>query len=167
MAWAIQRVNAFQSTLPARGATLSLSENNVESFISIHAPRTGSDGLSRRPDSRTSRFQSTLPARGATDGLSPGKMEDTIFQSTLPARGATCLLHCLLRHADAKFQSTLPARGATCPIAVAFGKNAKFQSTLPARGATAQHPDSPRGGDISIHAPRTGSDTEVSTSDSR
>ena len=78
------------------------------------------------------------------------------------------------------FQSTLPARGATAAEAVS-GCCRTFQSTLPARGATAQatppaiaqahfNPRSPHGErptwgakkyaseDISIHAPRTGSD---------
>ena len=34
---------AFQSTLPARGATVPGYEEAVREFISIHAPRTGSD----------------------------------------------------------------------------------------------------------------------------
>ncbi len=34
---------AFQSTLPARGATLRPSTYTVSIGISIHAPRTGSD----------------------------------------------------------------------------------------------------------------------------
>ena len=33
----------FQSTLPARGATLNPLEDNGRVIISIHAPRTGSD----------------------------------------------------------------------------------------------------------------------------
>ena len=149
--------SAFQSTLPARGATLSdwlLLQSNINfnprsphgerhanqrnilqsRYISIHAPRTGSDY--QRPSSlRTSGyfnprsphgerrapatsgrprepFQSTLPARGAT-GCSPGQMPGLIFQSTLPARGATRQRR---RNDGGKqgFQSTLPARGATC-----------------------------------------------------
>ena len=34
----------FQSTLPARGATLQVEIFTVFIIISIHAPRTGSDG---------------------------------------------------------------------------------------------------------------------------
>ena len=34
----------FQSTLPARGATVNIDELFAASGISIHAPRTGSDG---------------------------------------------------------------------------------------------------------------------------
>ena len=57
----------FQSTLPARGATLSTIS-------------TGSNGSS---------FQSTLPARGATYTFRCWLLRLGIFQSTLPARGAT------------------------------------------------------------------------------
>ena len=79
-----------------------------------------------------------------------------------------------------EFQSTLPARGATA-AAISPISQSSFQSTLPARGATILrtrngiaiiyfNPRSPRGErhilheiratvrDISIHAPREGSD---------
>ena len=35
----------FQSTLPARGATLSETSLTKDQIISIHAPRTGSDAI--------------------------------------------------------------------------------------------------------------------------
>ena len=35
--------NTFQSTLPARGATIGDGEIQTANIISIHAPRTGSD----------------------------------------------------------------------------------------------------------------------------
>ena len=57
----------FQSTLPARGATVKAGANPAILRISIHAPRTGSDLLCqpvREPQRK--QFQSTLPARGAT-----------------------------------------------------------------------------------------------------
>ena len=56
----------FQSTLPARGATIARELVRELLKISIHAPRTGSDP--RAGDERGSgkAFQSTLPARGAT-----------------------------------------------------------------------------------------------------
>ena len=145
----------FQSTLPARGATV--------------VPKTIDEKVI---------FQSTLPARGATTALEAAERLG-LFQSTLPARGATSVLRgdtrCLIYfnprsphgerrggsgflarvelisiHAPrtgsdvatlwtsvdgGQFQSTLPARGATdttfsgvCPTS--------FQSTLPARRAT-------------------------------
>ena len=81
--------NAFQSTLPVRGATLCKGEENTKADkfqstlpvrgathtalrlyfcfrISIHAPRAGSDDERRRRGLRLHRFQSTLPVRGAT-----------------------------------------------------------------------------------------------------
>ena len=55
----------FQSTLPARGATPALLTQIRQITISIHAPRTGSDGDNLFRYSADA-FQSTLPARGAT-----------------------------------------------------------------------------------------------------
>ena len=55
------------------------------------------------------------------------------------------------------FQSTLPARGAT-PILMLCLRHNQFQSTLPARGATTFGALKDMIENISIHAPRTGSD---------
>ena len=56
----------FQSTLPARGATVMETQEFQTMAISIHAPRTGSD-VHRVCGRRWQHpFQSTLPARGAT-----------------------------------------------------------------------------------------------------
>ena len=79
----------FQSTLPARGATIefplppwvplkisihapregsdvSLRVQVIHLVISIHAPREGSDGIHTAKVAEILEFQSTLPARGAT-----------------------------------------------------------------------------------------------------
>ena len=56
-----------------------------------------------------------------------------------------------------KFQSTLPARGATRK-AHGIAYRVTFQSTLPARGATQYLETRKFQLNISIHAPRTGSD---------
>ena len=81
--------HGFQSTLPARGATTNAAalEAALRDFnprsphgerrkeegkphkpegISIHAPRTGSDGGNTHANRYFVGFQSTLPARGAT-----------------------------------------------------------------------------------------------------
>ena len=58
--------HGFQSTLPARGATIAQQQENQKQIISIHAPRTGSDALNAYGITETKAFQSTLPARGAT-----------------------------------------------------------------------------------------------------
>ena len=59
-------VSVFQSTLPARGATMDIRTKWIFPDISIHAPRTGSDVYIWRYGRSLSAFQSTLPARGAT-----------------------------------------------------------------------------------------------------
>ena len=56
------------------------------------------------------------------------------------------------------FQSTLPARGATRQPLFVVVLSTLFQSTLPARGATGLAPQLSLSMEISIHAPRTGSD---------
>ncbi len=58
------------------------------------------------------------------------------------------------------FQSTLPVRGATHHFP-AVGQVAIFQSTLPVRGATGGQHFGPKAGQISIHAPRAGSDRRL------
>ena len=59
-----------------------------------------------------------------------------------------------------QFQSTLPARGATRITKTGSGHTSSFQSTLPARGATQREGRAQQAQPISIHAPRTGSDSE-------
>ena len=61
------RQTLFQSTLPARGATRQIVDVCRIPQISIHAPRTGSDGRGRQHQLIICLFQSTLPARGATN----------------------------------------------------------------------------------------------------
>ena len=125
---------AFQSTLPARGATsfcrawpgLNLDFNprsphgerhrlmgRWDSWrrISIHAPRTGSDGNPVIKHRQIPPFQSTLPARGATplDGQMGFLEEDFNPRSPHGERRWRLLMPLELL----RFQSTLPARGAT------------------------------------------------------
>ena len=58
-----------------------------------------------------------------------------------------------------QFQSTLPARGATSKLVDRLPCDKEFQSTLPARGATNIRGNWLALVGISIHAPRTGSDS--------
>ena len=58
----------------------------------------------------------------------------------------------------AAFQSTLPVRGATVDWSPASVWMFLFQSTLPVRGATFRAVDGISCKQISIHAPREGSD---------
>ena len=100
--------------------------------ISIHAPRTGSDGCVSRARTRLDLFQSTLPARGATRRI-PAPTRRRYFNPRSP-------------HGE-----RLVKRQPQPDLLV-------FQSTLPARGATAVFLSVRLPSHISIHAPRTGSD---------
>ena len=128
----------------------------MDSTISIHAPREGGDGtlvlgLILR------RYFNPRPPRGGRHGIAPSAAAGELFQSTPPARGATftksrnCVLMSLIsihapreegdatgcsgRRMNRLFQSTPPARGATTRRARPRPTTI-FQSTPPARGAT-------------------------------
>ena len=79
----------FQSTLPARGATGSCIELFDAREISIHAPRTGSDGTSSSTVTPETFISIHAPRTGSDTPLQIRNAAAKIFQSTLPARGAT------------------------------------------------------------------------------
>ena len=144
----------FQSTLPAWGATRRARHFGRRRYISIHAPRVGSDDGG---GAREAALQISIHAPRV--GSDPGIMEPrrngqnfnprsprgerlrrniddalpVTFQSTLPAWGATTA-RCAEYGVD-RFQSTLPAWGATSSTFI-MCVPPSFQSTLPAWGAT-------------------------------
>ncbi len=131
----VSRGDAFQSTLPARGATWRLSHCH----------------------SNTKTFQSTLPARGATLPLITLYIQFVYFNPRSPhgERHATCKTRRLL----APFQSTLPARGATDKFRVVAQKNLHFNPRSPHGERRVNATNGVKKSlEISIHAPRTGSD---------
>ena len=147
------------------------------SLISIHAPRTGSDTALLYSHQRKPNFNPRSPhgerrhsadARNCYLHFNPRSPHGERPAAYMPTGGRSSIsIHAPRTGSDIKlrknrkknvqFQSTLPARGATTTAAQLTNLK-KFQSTLPARGATCTAPGLPRGGDISIHAPRTGSD---------
>ena len=126
---------AFQSTLPARGATAQLLRCSPQlRNFNPRSPR-GERRLRRGWMTANAAFQSTLPARGATFFLFSVAIGRHSFQSTLPARGAT--------------RSPAPP-GRRCGISIHAPREGSDE------GASGAAP----GLDISIHAPREGSDTQ-------
>ena len=146
----------FQSTLPARGATMQPSMlNSALTYFNPRSPH--GERLSASDVALLSgRFQSTLPARGATTERRE-RPACTGFQSTLPARGATVddyhgwmlYLHFNPRsphgerlhtsahlRANSKISIHAPRTGSDATKPVALLCALRFQSTLPARGAT-------------------------------
>ena len=146
----------FQSTLPARGATPELAMVRGWLMISIHAPRTGSDGFNCR-DANSKKISIHAPRTGSDPQTCVRNLWRSTFQSTLPARGATVLLRLTNRlhphfnprspHGE-RHQSCVqplglvrisihaPRTGSDCLSTKCSRPDSLFQSTLPARGAT-------------------------------
>ena len=154
----LQPCRIFQPTLPARGATSrhtstlaiparyfnprsphgerrSAIPQVTPSFISTHAPRTGSDVLRVLHKRLFRRFQPTLPARGATLVYCNTDTIPFLFQPTLPARGATCC--CWFRKDLSQDFNPRSPHGERHNDEVNWSFDTLFQPTLPARGATA------------------------------
>ena len=124
--------------------------------ISIHAPREGSDQLKATVQRPCSIFLSTLPARGATSSglLQPGQ---TLHFYPRSPRGERLKIPDLKVHKRI-FLSTLPARGAT-PSKPCYGQQQdNFYPRSPRGERPAKQPVGIRQHNISIHAPREGSD---------
>ena len=169
---------AFQSTLPARGATSSLIYTAVASLISIHAPRTGSDEQRKAVDMdgdisihapRTGSDHHILSRETRPDLISihaPRTGSDQlplfllaarrVFQSTLPARGATRLA--CRRFLDELISIHAPRTGSDTAPATASGWTAYFNPRSPHGERRLPPPSCRASRRISIHAPRTGSD---------
>ena len=127
--------------------------------ISIHAPRTGSDEALEEAVALSAYFNPRSPhGERRISSLLGGDMSR--FQSTLPARGATPVGRYTMRFVD-DFNPRSP-HGERLGVTLLPAPLVPFQSTLPARGATdpagVKYWLSPS---ISIHAPRTGSDSPV------
>ena len=149
----------FQSTLPARGATLFPPATPRWQAISIHAPRTGSDCSSVMASYSDLSFQSTLPARGAT-AAAAACLSWTLYFNPRSPHGERRLA---IRRAFSRsyFNPRSPHGERRSRRWRQKQPHGKFQSTLPARGATRRFTSSQRTRRISIHAPRTGSDQDV------
>ena len=152
----------FQPTLPARGATRCLDCGYIGELDfnprSPHGERHNGDD---EPCVRA-HFNPRSPhgerRRDATDNNAADNFNPRSPHGERP-------LSPFHKRTVQPFQPTLPARGATNQQLVLDNNCCSFQPTLPARGATCTAPGLPRAGDISTHAPRTGSDEIVSAFD--
>ena len=132
---AILHPNLFQSTLPAGGATgIGVQDSSGDVNFNPRSPRGERPHRTPRGPPRRSQFQSTLPAGGATGCTSCSPLLYKRFQSTLPAGGATILYISL------------------GDFATYFNPRSPRGERLYLRKSRADDPD------ISIHAPRGGSD---------
>ena len=83
-----QKFSGFQSTLPVWGATVSFRHMSTVLYISIHAPRVGSDKIVRRRDIIPEDFNPRSPCGERLINSFQFFIINT-FQSTLPVWGAT------------------------------------------------------------------------------
>ena len=143
----------FQSTLPARGATGERAHTARMLLISIHAPRTGSDGALKKLFPSLL-FQSTLPARGATTFVVHAQKSNISIHA--PRTGSDALY--FPRIAFARYfnprspHGERPSGQPEPPAASNFNPRSPHGERRHTRTQTA----SPK--TISTHAPRTGSD---------
>ena len=126
--------------------------------ISTHAPRTGSDPMVVTAP-HPARFQPTLPARGATATTRRERSEIWYFNPRSPHGERRYQVTC--SRCSAYFNPRSP-HGERRQRRHVYGRESAFQPTLPARGATANGWTHAGYFKISTHAPRTGSDGEVS-----
>ena len=124
--------------------------------ISIHAPRTGSDGARFPLQKISKKFQSTLPARGATCPL-PARCQIQTISIHAPRTGSAPPVSSGRGVCRVDFNPRSP-HGERLSRRTSTRKQFLFQSTLPARGATRSTRTMCCLSRISIHAPRTGSD---------
>ena len=145
----------FQPTLPARGATRMRHATPRRAAISTHAPRTGSDAAEAALRAVRAAFQPTLPARGATICDADGFCVARYFNPRSP-HGERPIPTSALSY-PTHFNPRSPHGERQVGESVTFTV-VQFQPTLPARGATRLQVQRVRAGNISTHAPRTGSD---------
>ena len=131
-----KRVQRFQSTLPARGATILSSVYAIRAMlISIHAPRTGSDGKPKRRKIILGGISIHAPRTGSDASASAAPCKCVYFNPRSPhgerppARGRGTRAGGISIHAPRTGSDRRADSYIICTI--------KFQSTLPARGATA------------------------------
>ena len=89
--------------------------------ISIHAPRTGSDGFLEQPLCPADIISIHAPRTGSDAIFARRMMYASLFQSTLPARGATIRADCYAVISYADFNPRSP-HGERPLLAMAKGK---------------------------------------------
>ena len=148
--------DAFQSTLPARGATGVTTTQEMLESISIHAPRTGSD-----PPFDYNRINAYISIHAPRTGSDVNRFCNrpciNAFQSTLPARGAT--FQQLMEHNWQIYFNPRSPHGERLAQSIYLSAPVHYFNPRSPHGER-RHLRRHRwqAVQISIHAPRTGSD---------
>ena len=123
----------FQSTLPARGATLCFLIRISINGISIHAPRTGSD-LTKFAAPFRRRISIHAPRTGSDDTTDGGAQASPHFNPRSP-HGERPSGE-IVEWGGADISIHAPRTGSDPSSSANATQSFQFQSTLPARGAT-------------------------------
>ena len=145
----------FQSTPPARGATLYLVHAGHVNRISIHAPREGGDYIVEVMLVIAEHFN-PRPPRGGRQPEEVRAAERWVSQSTPPARGATLADRLRQHKADISIHAPREGGDAGRPE---LQRQEHYFNPRPPRGG--RRLPAGRGAlehRISIHAPREGGD---------
>ena len=157
---ALPRGRPISIHAPRTGSDALTLSRAATATISIHAPRTGSDVVRVVPVHRAGDFNPRSPY-----GERPGQQRKRAGKDRISIhapRTGSDRRHDLTGTNSRDFNPRSPY-GERLRVGKVKFVCFLFQSTLPVRGATCDFKRSMRGMDISIHAPRTGSDTvEVS-----
>ena len=148
----------FQSTLPVGGATITILAKYGVVIISIHAPRGGSDPITRLHTVLA--IISIHAPRGGSDYVgSPISPISKYFNPRSPWGERPIIWVYLLELSDFNPRSPWGERPSSLQLR---STQSGFQSTLPVGGATAMTEDADSNHQrISIHAPRGGSDITI------
>ena len=145
----------FQSALPARGATDRERPDGPDGTVSIRAPRAGSDGVSVAMSTRWSCFNPRSP-RGERPHSCAAYCREGSFNPRSP-RGERPYVQ-RVQELVRVFQSALPARGAMRSRPRAGRSTRRFNPRSP-RGERPEREAARQLGErVSIRAPRAGSD---------
>ena len=152
----------FQPTLPARGATSWLDDEDIIKKFQPTLPARGATGISSSSSMSFTLFQPTLPARGATDGLASSLALVLQISTHAPREGsdggAAGPLHCRAISTHAPHEGSDDSKSPTRVTIEHFNPRSP-------RGERPEcHRQSPGAPPISTHAPREGSDASSSTS---
>ena len=130
---------------------------NGSQGISIHAPRTGSDTCGKRRNARVDYFNPRSPHGERLESIDAiiGYLDISIHAPRTGSDFSSSRIVLI----SSNFNPRSPHGERPSVSSTIRSTTKEFQSTLPARGATDWLPCTPeQGKDISIHAPRTGSD---------
>ena len=143
----------FQSTLPARGATLLQQQHRQTRPISIHAPREGSDRRMRYIERRLAEHFNPRSPRGERPISLQFSASSSAISIHAPREGSDAVIVYFLSFLS-NFNPRSP-RGERPMSWSHRGHGRIFQSTLPARGATMRYIiTTPPNSDFNPRSPR-------------